>query len=76
MVVVGVVTRISLVTFLVVDLRRIMCPPQGKLHRYFFKVYALDTTLGLKSGATKSQLESAMPGHILAQGEMIGKYGR
>jgi len=52
------------------------CPPPGKAHRYFFKVYALDTTLSLKSGATKSQLETAMSGHILAQGEMIGKYGR
>ena len=52
------------------------CPPPGKPHRYFFKVYALDTTLTLKSGATKSQLEAAMSGHILAQGEMIGKYGR
>ena len=52
------------------------CPPPGKPHRYFFKVYALDTTLSLKSGATKSQLEAAMSGHILAQGEMIGKYGR
>jgi Raf kinase inhibitor-like YbhB/YbcL family protein len=52
------------------------CPPPGKPHRYFFKVYALDTTSGLKNGATKSQLEAAMSGHILAQGEMIGKYGR
>jgi len=52
------------------------CPPPGKPHRYFFRVYALDTTLSLKSGATKSQLEAAMSGHILAQGEMIGKYGR
>jgi len=52
------------------------CPPPGKPHRYFFKVYALDTTLSLKSGATKSQLEAAMSGHILAQGEMIGKYER
>jgi len=52
------------------------CPPPGKPHRYFFKVYALDTTLSLKSGATKTQLEAAMSGHILAQGEMVGKYGR
>ena len=52
------------------------CPPPGKPHRYFFKVYALDTTLSLKSGATKSQLEFAMSGHILAQGEIVGKYGR
>jgi len=52
------------------------CPPPGKPHRYFFKVYAIDTTLSLLSGATKSQVEAAMSGHILAQGEMIGKYGR
>jgi len=52
------------------------CPPPGKAHKYFFKVYALDTTLSLKSGATKSQLEAAMLGHILAQGEIVGKYGR
>ena len=52
------------------------CPPPGKSHRYFFKVYALDATLSLKSGATKSQVEAAMSGHILAQGEMVGKYGR
>ena len=52
------------------------CPPLGNPHRYFFKVYALDTKLSLKSGATRSQLEVAMSGHILAQGEMIGKYGR
>jgi Raf kinase inhibitor-like YbhB/YbcL family protein len=52
------------------------CPPPGKPHRYFFKVYALDITLGIKSGATKSRLEAAMSGHILAQGEIVGKYGR
>ncbi|MCL7414740.1 MAG: YbhB/YbcL family Raf kinase inhibitor-like protein [ANME-2 cluster archaeon] len=52
------------------------CPPPGKPHRYFFKVYALDTVLDLKSGASKSQVEAAMSGHILAQGEMIGKFGR
>jgi Raf kinase inhibitor-like YbhB/YbcL family protein len=51
------------------------CPPSGKPHRYVFKVYALDTELDLKSGATKSQLEAAMKGHILAQGEMVGTYG-
>jgi Raf kinase inhibitor-like YbhB/YbcL family protein len=52
------------------------CPPPGKPHRYFFKVYALDTVLNLKSGASDSQLEAAMSGHILAQGEMVGKFGR
>jgi hypothetical protein len=52
------------------------CPPPGKPHRYFFKLYALDTKLGLKSGATKADVERAMKGHILAQAELIGLYGR
>jgi Raf kinase inhibitor-like YbhB/YbcL family protein len=52
------------------------CPPPGKPHRYYFKIYALDTQLNLPSGATKRDVEKAMKGHILAQGELIGKYGR
>ncbi len=52
------------------------CPPAGKAHRYFFKLYALDTKLNLKSGATKADLERAMKGRILAQAELIGRYGR
>ena len=52
------------------------CPPKGSNHRYFIKLYALDTMLDLKAGATKSQVESAMRGHILAQGQLMGKYGR
>ena len=51
-------------------------PAAGQPHRYFFKVYALDTTLSLKSGAAKSQLETAMSGHIPAQEGMTGEYGR
>jgi hypothetical protein len=51
------------------------CPPNGT-HRYFFKVYALDTTLDLPAGARKSDLLKAMQGHILAQGQLIGKYKR
>ena len=51
------------------------CPPGGT-HRYFFKLYALDTTLSLKAGATKKQLLQAMQGHILAQAELIGTYSR
>ena len=50
-------------------------PPSGT-HRYFFKVYALDTILDLPARATKSQLESVMAGHILAHGQLIGKYAR
>ena len=52
------------------------CPPRGSTHRYYIKLYALDSRLDLKSGATKAQLESAMRGHILAQGQLIGKYSR
>jgi Raf kinase inhibitor-like YbhB/YbcL family protein len=51
-------------------------PPRGKPHRYFFKLYALDTTLDLPEGATKQQLEQAMKGHILASGQLMGKYAR
>ncbi len=52
------------------------CPPPGNPHRYFFKLYALDAKLNLKVGATKADVERAMKGHILAQGELVGKYGR
>jgi len=51
------------------------CPPGGT-HRYFFKIYALDTLLSLDSGSTKSQLLAAMKGHILAEGQLVGKYKR
>lgn len=52
------------------------CPPRGKPHRYFFKLYALDTKLKLPPGARKAEVERAMQGHVLAQGQLIGKYGR
>ena len=52
------------------------CPPPGKPHRYFFKLYALDTKLNLKPGVTKSDLERTMKSHILTQAELIGRYGR
>lgn len=51
------------------------CPPGGT-HRYFFKIYALDTLLSLESGSSKSQLLAAMKGHILAEGQLMGKYKR
>ena len=51
------------------------CPPGGT-HRYYFKLYALDTGLSLESGATKAQVEDAMEGHVLAQGQLMGKYSR
>ncbi len=52
------------------------CPPRGPAHRYFFKLYALDAKLNLKAGATKSEVEKAMRGHILSQTELMGKYKR
>ena len=52
------------------------CPPPGKPHRYFFKLYALDTKLELKSGATKPDVEQAIHGHVLAQAELMGTYQR
>jgi Raf kinase inhibitor-like YbhB/YbcL family protein len=51
------------------------CPPSGT-HRYFFKLYALDTLLNLQSGATKVQVERAMQNHVLAHAELIGQYTR
>lgn len=50
------------------------CPPRGSEHRYFFKIYALDSKCGLKAGAAKSDLERAMNRHVLAQAQFIGKY--
>ncbi len=52
------------------------CPPPGKPHRYFFRLYALDKRLNLKAGATKQDAEQAMKGHILAQTELVGRYRR
>ncbi len=51
------------------------CPPSGT-HRYFFKIYALDTKIDLAAGANKRDLLKAMEGHILTQGQLIGKYKR
>lgn len=51
------------------------CPPSGT-HRYFFKVYALDTVLGISPNSNKADLEKAMKGYVLAQGQIIGLYKR
>jgi len=51
------------------------CPPRST-HRYYFKIYALDTCVKLESGATKSQLLHAIEEHILAQGQLMGRYKR
>jgi Raf kinase inhibitor-like YbhB/YbcL family protein len=52
------------------------CPPAGNAHRYYFRLYALDTNLNLSSDATHDKLISAMEGHILGEGEIMGKYHR
>lgn len=52
------------------------CPPAGPVHRYFFKLYALDTVLSLPPKATKAQLLTAMEGHVLGSAELIGLYQR
>ncbi len=49
------------------------CPPDGE-HRYFFKLFALDTTLNLQEGATKKQVEEAIQNHIIAQTQLIGLF--
>jgi hypothetical protein len=52
------------------------CPPAGKLHRYYFKIYALDITLNLEAGASRSDVEAAMTKHMLAAGQLMGTYQR
>jgi hypothetical protein len=52
------------------------CPPAGKLHRYFFKIYALDITLNLPAGASRRAVEAAMAKHMLAEGQLMGTYQR
>lgn len=52
------------------------CPPPGAPHRYFFKIYAVDKPLGLGPHSTKQSVEEAMKGHVLAQGELMGRFGR
>ena len=52
------------------------CPPPGKPHRYHFKLYAVDLALDLKPGARKQDLERAMRGHVLAEAQLMGRYGR
>jgi len=62
------------------DFRRVgyggPCPPPGKPHRYFFTLYALDIELDLKPRATKAELLQAIQGHVLAEGSLMGTFGR
>jgi Raf kinase inhibitor-like YbhB/YbcL family protein len=62
------------------DFRRVgyggPCPPRGSPHHYHFQLYALDTPLNLTPGASASEVRTAMRGHVLASGELVGLYGR
>ena len=51
------------------------CPPNGE-HKYFFKLYELDTVLDLLEGSSKKEIENAMNGHILSNTELVGLYNR
>jgi len=52
------------------------CPPRGKPHRYYFRLYALDAVPTLEPGATRAQLLDAIRGHVIGQAELMGRYGR
>ena len=52
------------------------CPPPGRPHRYFIRLYALDATLNLRPAATRKELDAAMEGHILAQVGLMGRFAR
>jgi hypothetical protein len=51
-------------------------PPKGNAHHYYFRMYALDTLLNLDASASRAQLDSAMQGHVLSQGQLMGTYQR
>ena len=52
------------------------CPPPGKPHRYYFRLYALDTLLHLRAPVTRKIIVSAMEGHVIGQGELMGTFSR
>ena len=52
------------------------CPPPGKPHRYFIRLYALDAILNLRPAVRRKELDAAMQGHILAQAELMGRFQR
>ena len=51
------------------------CPPAGT-HRYYFRIFALDRELDLPFGARRAQIDAAIKGHVIAQGELMGRYSR
>jgi Raf kinase inhibitor-like YbhB/YbcL family protein len=52
------------------------CPPAGSAHRYVFTLYALDRMIDVDAGAERDHVEAAMKGHVVAKGELVGRYGR
>jgi Raf kinase inhibitor-like YbhB/YbcL family protein len=52
------------------------CPPRGRPHRYFFRLYALDCTLNLAPGVKRPELDHAMAGHVLADATLMGTFQR
>lgn len=52
------------------------CPPPGNPHHYYFRLYAMDTTLSLKAGASKGEVLAAAKGHILGEAHLMGRFGR
>ena len=52
------------------------CPPKRELHRYYFRVFALNAPIDVKSGASRGAAEEAMSGHVLAQGALMGFFSR
>lgn len=52
------------------------CPPAGKVHRYYFRLYALDSKVDLPAGSGRPDLDKAIAGHTLAQGEYMGTFKR
>lgn len=52
------------------------CPPPGKAHRYYFKLYALDTLLHLRAGAEKAKVLAAAQGHVLGEAQIMGRFKR
>lgn len=52
------------------------CPPEGEKHRYFFRIYALDTTLNIGPGAKREEFLKALNENVLDEGQLMGIYGR